>query len=157
MKKKFLFITIILFLINNCGFTPKYAGYQGRINYELILNKISGDRELNNYIKSQLSRYKKSNTDLEIINIDLESIFTKEAIAKDTEGKITKYNLKALVNVTLRSEDQTRQLSLEEQFKIDKIEDSVEENNYILIVKKDFAQRIINNLIFNIRTNFKNK
>ena len=39
------------------------------------------------------------------------------------------------------------------RFKIDKIDDSVEQNNYILIIKKDFANEIIDKLIFDIRTN----
>ena len=41
----------------------------------------------------------------------------------------------------------------DERFKIDKIDDSVEQNNYILIIKKDFANEIIDKLIFDIRTN----
>ena len=34
-----------------------------------------------------------------------------------------------------------------------KIDDSVEQNNYILIIKKDFANEIIDKLSFDIRTN----
>ena len=41
----------------------------------------------------------------------------------------------------------------DERFKIDKIDDSVEQNNYILIIKKDFANQIIDKLIFDIRIN----
>ena len=76
MKKKIFLTLIFLFLINNCGFTPKYAGYTG-IDYNLILNQISGDRELNNYIKSQLRRYEQKKTNaLKIIYIDINSKFT---------------------------------------------------------------------------------
>ncbi len=154
MKKKIFLTLIFLFLINNCGFTPKYAGYTG-IDYNLILNQISGDRELNNYIKSQLRRYEQKKTnDLKIIYIDINSKFEKKTIAKDTKGKVTRYNLIALAEISLILDDETRKLTFQENFKIDKIEDSVEEKNYILIVKKDFSKRIMDKLIFDIRTNF---
>ena len=154
MKKKIFLLIIILFLNNNCGFTPKYAGYGG-INYDLNINKISGDRELNNFIKSQLKRYESKKEDgLEVIYIDMESKFEKKAIARNTKGNVTKFDLVAQVEVTLKSKDVTKKLTVKDNFKIDKIEDSVEESNYILIVKKDFAERIMDKLIFYIRTNF---
>ncbi len=154
MKKKIILIIIILFLTNYCGFTPKYAGYGG-IDYKLNINKVLGDRELNNYIKSQLKRFEnKKTSDLKIINIDIVSSFEKKAIARNTKGNITRYDLVAKVEVNLISKDNAKIIAFKESFKIDKIEDSVEENNYILIVKKDFAKRIIDKLIFNIRTSF---
>ena len=157
MRRKIFLLIIILFLTNNCGFTPKYAGYKG-INYDLDLNKISGDRELNNFVKSQLKRYEnKKESEIEIITIDIESKFEKKAIARNTKGNVTRFDLIAQVEVTLTLEDITKKLTINDNFKIDKIEDSVEESNYILIVKKDFAKRTMEKLIFYIRTNFINK
>ena len=154
MKKKIYLLIIILFLNNNCGFTPKYAGYEG-INYDLNINKISGDRELNNFIKSQVRRYEsKKESELEVIYIDIESKFDKKAIARNTKGNVTRFDLIAQVEVTLKSKGVTKKLTIKDNFKIDKIEDSVEEGNYILIVKKDIAERIMEKLIFYIRTNF---
>lgn len=154
MKKKIYLLIIILFLNNNCGFTPKYAGYEG-INYDLNINKISGDRELNNFIKSQVRRYEgKKEGELEVIYIDIESKFDKKAIARNTKGNVTRFDLIAQVEVTLKSKGVTKKLTIKDNFKIDKIEDSVEEGNYILIVKKDIAERIMEKLIFYIRTNF---
>lgn len=154
MKKKIYLLIIILFLNNNCGFTPKYAGYEG-INYDLNINKISGDRELNNFIKSQVRRYEsKKKGGLEVIYIDIESKFDKKAIARNTKGNVTRFDLIAQVEVTLKSKGVTKKLTIKDNFKIDKIEDSVEEGNYILIVKKDIAERIMEKLIFYIRTNF---
>tara|TARA_Y100000591_G_scaffold313657_1_gene319334 strand:+ start:353 stop:826 length:474 start_codon:yes stop_codon:yes gene_type:complete len=157
MRRKIFLLIIILFLTNNCGFTPKYAGYKG-INYDLDLNKISGDRELNNFVKSQLKRYEnKKESEIEIISIDIESKFEKKAIARNTKGNVTRFDLIAQVEVTLTLEDITKKLTINDNFKIDKIEDSVEESNYILIVKQDFAKRTMEKLIFYIRTNFINK
>ena len=154
MKKKIYLLIIILFLNNNCGFTPQYAGYKG-INYDLSIDKMSGDRELNNFIKSQLRRYEnKKESEIKIINIDIESKFEKKAIARNTKGNVTRFDLITQVELILSSKDFTQKLTIRDNFKIDKIEDSVEESNYILIVKKDIAERIMEKLIFYIRTNF---
>lgn len=147
------FILITIPFIYSCGFTPKYANYEG-INFQIEIGKSTGDRELNNFLKSKLKRYNnKKNEDLEILNLDLNSKFEKNSIAKNTKGEITKYELKAIVNITLIFENKTREVIFDERFKIDKIDDSVEQNNYILIIKKDFANEIIDKLIFDIRTN----
>ena len=147
------FILITIPFIYSCGFTPKYANYEG-INFQIEINKSTGDRELNNFLKSKLKRYNnKKNEDLEILNLDINSKFEKNSIAKNTKGEITKYELSAIVIITLTFENKTREMIFDERFKIDKIDDSVEQNNYILIIKKDFANEIIDKLIFDIRTN----
>ena len=60
------FLIIVIFFLNNCGFTPQYAGFKG-IDFSLNINKLEGDRELNNAIKSQLHRYSKNNIETNVI------------------------------------------------------------------------------------------
>ena len=144
------FLILIIFFLNNCGFTPQYADFKG-IDFSLNINKVEGDRELNNAITSQLNRY--NNTSLKTINLDIKTKFTSNIVSKDTTGKATKYNLKADVEFTLNTVDDTRTIKMFEEFKIDKIEDNVEENNYIRIIKRDFAEIITEKLISNISKN----
>ena len=40
----------------SCGFNPVYKNLQN-INFEIILNEMSGDRDINNLIKSNLKKY----------------------------------------------------------------------------------------------------
>ena len=148
-KTNILFLLIFLFFGNNCGFTPQYAGFKG-LNFSLDINNLDGDRDLNNAIKSQLDRYGLKNTKLRKINLDIESKFTKDILSKDTTGKATKYNLKANVKFTLISDDKNQEITFDEEFKIDKIDDNIEENNYIRIIKRDFAEIISEKLILSI-------
>ena len=152
MLKKLLPIIIILFLSTSCGFEPKYKGFKG-VDFVLKLQNSSGDRELNNAIKSQLSRYDKDKDDYNLIKLDLDSKFEKISISKNSKGEITKYNLKAEVNFRISLDEKTREIFFIEEFKIDKISDTVQEKNYIQIIKKDFAQSIVQNLIIDIRKN----
>ena len=147
------FLIIIIFFLNNCGFTPEYAGFKG-INFSLNINKIEGDRELNNAIKSQLNRYSKNNIQsIKIIDVDIKSKFSKDILSKDSTGKATKYNLKANVEFALDTGEVSRTIKISEEFKIDNIEDNVEENNYIKIIKRNFAEIISEKLILNINQN----
>jgi len=152
MLKKLLPIIIILFLSTSCGFEPKYKGFEG-VDFILKLQKSSGDRELNNAIKSQLSRYGNGKDDYDIIKLDLDSKFEKISISKNSKGEITKYNLRAEVNLKITSNEKEKDVFFIEEFKIDKISDAVEEKNYIQIIKKDFAQSIVRRLILNLRKN----
>ena len=144
------FLILIIFFLNNCGFTPQYAGFKG-IDFSININEVEGDRELNNAITSQLNRY--NNKNLETINLDIKTEFTSNILSKDTTGKATKYNLKADVEFTLNTGDDTRTIKMFEEFKIDNIEDNVEENNYIRIIKRNFAEIISEKLILNINKN----
>ena len=74
-------------------------------------------------------------------------------MAKNSKGETTKYNLKGVIEIKLTTNDVTRELILIEEFKIDKINDSVEEENYIKIIKQDFAQSFVERLILDIRKN----
>ena len=147
------FLILIIFFLNNCGFTPQYAGFKG-IDFSLNINKIEGDRELNNAIKSQLDRYSSDKLQsIEIINVNIKSKFTKDVLSKDSTGKATKYNLKANVEFTINTSEISRTIKMFEEFKIDNIEDNVEENNYIKIIKRNFAEIVSEKLILNINQN----
>ena len=145
------FLLIIIFFLNNCGFTPKYAGFKG-IDFSLNINNMEGDRELNNSIKSQLDRYNK-NKSIKIIDVDIKSKFSKDILSKDSTGKATKYNLKADFEFNINTGEVSRTLKMFEEFKIDNIEDNVEENNYIKIIKRNFAEIVSEKLILNINQN----
>ena len=73
-------------------------------------------------------------------------------MSKDSQES-TKYNLKANVEFTLNTGDDSRTIKMYEEFKIDNIEDNVEENNYKKIIKRNFAEIVSEKLILNINQN----
>ena len=152
MLKKLLPVIIVLFLSTSCGFEPKYKGFD-EVNFILKLQNASGDRELNNAIKSQLSRYDNDKDNYNILKLDLDSKFEKISISKNSKGEITRYNLRAEASLKITSDEKERDVFFIEEFKIDKISDTVEEKNYIQIIKKDFAQSIVRRLILDLRKN----
>ena len=144
------FLIILSFLIYSCGFTPQYAGFKN-LEFDLVIDNVSGDRDFNNVIKSQIKRYDQERDDVEKIKISYESDYEKVILTKNTKGEATKYNLKVKVIFDISSENFSTKILFEDEFSIDKIEDTIEENNYIKIVKSNFAERAIEKVISSIR------
>ena len=53
--KKIIFNILILFFLNNCGFSPIYL-QEKDVNYNVQIGIVEGDRVINNLIVSQLKR-----------------------------------------------------------------------------------------------------
>ena len=152
MNRKIIpsFVFILSFFIYSCGFTPQYAGFKN-LEFDLIIDEVSGDRDFNNQIKSQIKRYDRNRDNAEKIKISYNSSYKKIILSKNTKGEATKYNLKVNVIFRVEFENNSREIIFNDEFKIDKIEDTIEENNYIKIVKRNFAERAIEKLILSIR------
>ena len=144
------FLIILSFFMYSCGFTPQFAGFKN-LEFDLVIDNVSGDRDFNNVIKSQIKRYDRGRDNVEKIKISYESDYEKIILTKNTKGEATKYNLKVRVIFDIRSENFSTKILFKDEFSIDKIEDTVEENNYIKIVKNNFAERAIDKVILSIR------
>lgn len=153
IKKLIFYITLIISIsLYSCGFSPKYSNYKN-INFTLNIDNAIGDRDLNNLIKTNLSRYNSNESNKEIINLTINSKYKKVTTAKNTKGESTEYDLQAEVIFGILKSGITRSVKFKESFKINKIDDTVEENNYIKIIKRDFAESISDKLISNIQQN----
>ena len=54
MFKKIIQLTIILFVLNGCGYTPMYStNFKNDFNIELI--DFKGDNDLNNFIQQKVN------------------------------------------------------------------------------------------------------
>ena len=144
------FLIVLSFFIYSCGFTPQYAGFKN-LEFDLVVDKVSGDRDFNNEIKAQIKRYDRGRDNVEKIKISYDSDYEKIIITRNTKGEATKYNLKVNVIFDVSSENYSSKILFNDEFRIDKIEDTIEENNYIKIVKSNFAERAIEKVILSIR------
>ena len=149
-KKITSFFIILSFFIYSCGFTPQYAGLKN-LEFDLIIDNLSGDRDFNNEIKSQIKKYDRGRDEVEKLKVSYNSKYEKITLSKNTKGEATKYNLKVNVIFNVNSENYFKKIVFNDEFRIDKIDDTIEENNYIKIVKRNFARRAIEKLIFSIR------
>lgn len=140
MIKKFSII-IALVILTGCGFTPMHSK-KNNTNFSIEQINFSGERELNNFLKIGLSRYK-SSSDKKFF-IDVESEFSKNIITRDKTGKATNYEL--IANVTFNIES-IKKIEYSEKKIIENLNDNFEQTKKERSVKQIFATSIINKLI----------
>ena len=140
MIKKFT-IVITLIILTGCGFTPMHSKKNNN-NFSIEQINFSGERELNNFLKFGLERYK-SSSDKKFF-IDVESEFLKIILTKDKTGKTTNYEL--IANVTFNFES-IKKIEFSEKKIIENLNDNFEQTKQERSVKQIFATSIINKLI----------
>ena len=91
IKKKFIQIFLILFLLTNCGYSPIYSNKN--INFSILDLKTSGNNMLNQIIENRLKSYKNSNAEKKY-NLMVDTNVEKIIVSKDTKGSID-YNNKS--------------------------------------------------------------
>jgi len=141
MIKKNLIILIFMFL-NSCGFTPIYVN-NSNLNFSIEQVNYIGDRELNNFLKTNLNRYKNEKIENKIY-IEAKSEYRKIILSKDTTGEATSYQLEAEVIFLIKPSN--NKIKITEKKIMDKMNDKFEENVYERSIKQNFAFSIAEKL-----------
>jgi len=146
--KKLIPIFLIMILLNNCGYTPRYA-VNKNINFTIDLIEFTGDREFNNFLKSKLTRYKKNkDNNKKNYKLNLDTEYKKNIKSRDSTGSAEKYELVIIVNAIVQSElIEPKKLIFEEKFIMNKFEDAFEEKNYEKTIKENFSDLILDRII----------
>ena len=137
IKIKIIFISLI-FLLANCGFSPIYVKNTNN-NFSIENVIYNGDRELNNFLKTNLNQYKNEATNKKVY-IEAISKYEKIILTKNTTGKITNYKLIAEVTFLIKSTD--RKINIIEERVINTMNDKFEEARKEKAIKQSFASSI---------------
>ena len=149
MIKKNISLIFIIFFLTNCGFTPIYQN-NTNINYSIEQVDYTGDRELNNFLKSNLNKYKNEKIDKKIF-IEVNSIYKKNILTKDGTGKITSYELEAVIIFLVQPLN--KEIQVIEKKIMNSMDDKFEETRQEKIIKQSFVSSISNKLISEININ----
>ena len=148
IKKNILIISLIL-LLSSCGFTPIYLSNKN-VDFSIEQVDYVGDRELNNFLKTNLYQYKNDKIDNKI-SIKTSSVYKKNILSKNKTGEISNYQIKAEVIFLIKPTD--KKIKITEKKIMDSMEDKFEEARYERTVKQNFASSISNKLSSELITN----
>ena len=148
MLKKIFFILIILNILQGCGYSPMYST-KNQININIEEINLSGDWELNNYIKNNLERYS-SESKTQKYKITINTNYNKSSITKDSTGKTTNYLFEIETDINLASTKINENFQYKEKFTMENFEDKLVEKNYETSNKKNIANLIVNKLILQL-------
>ena len=147
MLKKIFFI--ILFLnLNHCDYKPVYSN-QNKINYKIVITNTSGDKDINNFIATNLKRSSKKESD-KVVNIIFNTRYTKNILAKNSAGSITDYQTDVVTRFVIEKDNNSESFSVNEKFNFKKMTDKYEEKNYERNIKKNLANSISEKLILRL-------
>ena len=142
MMKKNVIILSIIFFLANCGFSPIYLKNEN-VNFSIEKVIFTGDRELNNFLKSKLKNYKNEESNNKFF-IEARSEYTKVVLSKNTAGEVTNYQLEAKVTFLIKPIN--KEISITEKKIMDSMDDKFEEARYERTIKQNFAYSISDKL-----------
>ena len=148
MKKSIILVSII-FLLTQCGFTPIHLKNKN-LNFSIEQISYTGDRELNNFLKTNLDQYKNEKVDNKIY-IEANSIYKKIILSKDKTGKVTNYQLEAEVIFLIKPLN--KKINITEKKIMDSKDDKFEETRYERSVKQSFASAISEKILLELTIN----
>ena len=149
MLKKNIIIISLIFFLANCGFTPIYLK-NDNINFSLEQIEFVGDRDLNNFLKINLNRYK-NERNINKISLDVETKYEKNILTKDGTGKISSYKLYAEAIFVIKSTNQI--IKIKENKILESKDDKFEEARNERSIKQNFASSISQKLTSELITN----
>ena len=138
MIKKYTYIAFIIFFLTSCGFVPIYLK-NNNIQFSIEQVNYTGDRELNNFLKTNLNQYKNKKYENKFF-IEAETKYEKVILTKDGSGEITNYELKAEVVFLIKSTD--KKIKITEKKIMEAKSDKFEEAKYEKTIKQNFASSI---------------
>lgn len=149
MKKlKSINLILIFLLFISCGYSPLYKDLSN-INFSITINEINGDRKINNLIKSKLNTYNTNNTEKDF-EIDINTKYKKDIIAKDTTGAATEYKLTINSSFKVNSNNYEKEFVFKESFNMKSISDKLEEQDYERNIQSNLVNTIIKKLVLQL-------
>ena len=146
MKNLILFILFIV--LSNCGYVPIYKDIQNA-NINIFFQKSEGEENINNLLISKLKAYTTKEAEKNYV-IDMNSVYTKTVISKDSTGNAVDIELNLKVEFTVYFNEKKQKFSLTEKFNIKNTSDVFEMNNYENVIKNNFILSIKNKLIMKL-------
>ena len=143
MIKRNIILLSLIFFLTNCGFAPIYLKNM-EANFSIEKINFIGDRELNNFLKTNLNQYKNKDVNNKIY-IEAKSEYNKIVLSKDGAGEITNYELVAQVIFLIKSSN--KEIKISEKKIMASMADKFEETEYEKSIKQSFANSITYKLI----------
>mgnify|MGYP001372630788 CR=1 FL=1 len=145
--KNFIWISIFIFL-SQCGYTAVYKDNTKK-KFTINIIEMSGDKQMNNLIKSELKSYSKTEANKKF-NLYINSEYKKRISTKDATGKPEEFQLTLITNVDINFEDEKVKALFKESFKMKNSTDMFELKKYENIIKENLAKSTKEKLVLKL-------
>jgi len=151
MIKKILFLFVTTFFLLQCGFSPIHTSKSvNEINFALKEIELKGDRDINNFLKISLNKYK-NNTQNKVFNIQINNEYKKNIFLKNKSAEVTEYLLSITSLVKVYSNGKSiKNITIKENKNMISMDDKFEEEKYEKTIKRSLANSIENKIVFEL-------
>ena len=147
MIRNYIYILILTLSLNGCGFTPLYKENKN-LNFSINVINTSGDRKVNEAIKSNLQRYSQLSDNKKNYNANIKSEVIEQIVSKNKTGVISQIKLIIKVNFSLLNKGENIEFEFSEELNIKKTNNIIDDNFYENQVKENMGTSISEKLIF---------
>ena len=144
MHQRVIIFLIFVNLLTHCGFAPVHLK-KNNINFSITSIKLSGDKTINRYLKSNLNNFINNNHSKKF-QIEVNTEYDKNIISKDKSSKITDYQLTSTTFFKVNYNNLVKTFSISEKKSMNNINDKFEEQKYERTIKQNFASTTSNKL-----------
>ena len=135
-----LTLIILILFLSGCGYSSIYKNQQS-LDFQLNIIGTDGDYEINNLISNEIKLY--SNKDSQnIYDININTDYKKDILAKNSSGVITDYNLSVISVFSINLNNKNKTFKFEENINIKNQSDIFEQNMYEKNIKRNLASSI---------------
>lgn len=151
MRKKFILILIVFFSLSGCGYSPIYSGLDNK-SFKFNILKIVGDNEMNNIVSLKLKEVANQNSS-NILNLNINTEFSRNILSKNKEGKATSYSLKTFIIFEVINNNGSDEYVFAEEIKTQNMDNEFELKEYEKTVKSNFIDSKIYEFISQLSIN----
>ena len=149
---KNIILLIILISLSSCsGYKPILTSKD--INFNILDIKVNENDRISNNIKKKLKIYSDQEQKENKISLEINSVKQVYAIAKDSKGNDSVYEMKVITNIDIINLDtDNKKIKFEEKFSFNNQSNKFELEQYKKDIEKDLIDKIVEKLILNLRT-----
>lgn len=147
--KKILTINLLFFLLISCGFAPIYSANK-KVNFYIEdIQFNNSDREMANFIKSNLNNYFIKNNGKKFI-IESSIDYKKNSISKNSSGKTEEYELSSILTLIVTHNELSKSYQIKETLRMKNFSDEFKEIQFERNSKKNMARSITSRLLMQL-------
>ena len=151
IMKKILITNLLFFLLLSCGFAPIYSSNK-KINFYIeSINFKNSDKELSNFIKSNLNNYLLDNNEKKF-KIEATINYNKNSISKNSRGNTEEYEISSISTFRIFQGELNKTIQFKDVNIMKNFADEFEEMQYEKNVKKSMARSISSRLLMQLST-----
>ena len=149
---KNVILLIILISLSSCsGYKPILTSKD--INFNILDIKVNENDRISNNIKKKLKIYSDQEQKENTISLEINSVKQVYAIAKDSKGDDSVYEMRIITNIEIINLDtDNNKVKFEEKFSFNNQSNKFELEQYKKDIQNDLIDKIVEKLILNLRT-----